>query len=218
MRTVVAVLTYNRRDLFERTMASLQGTALPFGLVVVDNGSTDGTAERVQKLGGICNRTGNHMIGYGFRLAIEAALDQEPELIVFSGDDYEYRDGWLERLAAFWEATPPKVALATCHIEPTHAYNTILGTLDAGGQRALVRGTVPSASWTFRAGLWPEIETMVPGDVHMFDKNVCRYLRQSGRLLCALNLAEHLGHGKHSWTDKPFTFGVPVDFAKWGLA
>ena len=98
MRVVVAVLSYNRLELWRRTMDSIYRTSYPFELVLFDNGSTDGTEQEVAALGGVCNDSDNHWIGHGFRESVKLAMAHEPDMIIFSADDYEYREGWLEEL------------------------------------------------------------------------------------------------------------------------
>ena len=200
MRVTVAVLTYNREDLFRRTIASLKRTQRPYERVIVDNGSTDGTAKLVAKMpGGICNQDGNRTIGHGLRLAMQAAMQTEPELVLFTADDYLYCSGWLERLVDFWENAPAKAGLCTLAVEPTYHWNTIYDARQCGGQWALRRRTVPGANWSFRASLWAEIAPMVPDDSHKYDHQVCGALQEAGYGLYALPLAEHMGAGRRSW-------------------
>ena len=46
MKVIAVVVTYNRLELLQRTVACLQGQTRPLdALLVVNNGSTDGTAE-----------------------------------------------------------------------------------------------------------------------------------------------------------------------------
>jgi glycosyltransferase involved in cell wall biosynthesis len=219
MKVVVAVLTYNRIDLFGRTTGSLKRTAYPYERIVVDNGSTDGTVAATAKMGGkiILNVTGNPMIGYGFRLATEAALEFGPDLIVFSGDDFEYRQGWLERLVAFWRDAPKTVALCGMHLETVYRWSAIRGAIEFGGQRGLVRDSLPGASWSFRPALWDQIKDLVHDDSHRYDRAVCRRLREHGRLLVALPLSEHKGHGRRMWETGPEALGTPIDRKRWRI-
>ena len=50
-RTVAVVVTYNRKDLLPLTLAGIaRGEAQPAAVVVVDNASTDGTAQYLEDL------------------------------------------------------------------------------------------------------------------------------------------------------------------------
>lgn len=218
MKVVVAVLSYNRLALWERTVASLKLTEHPFDLVLYDNGSTDGTAERVAALGGVCNQTDNHWIGHGFRECARLALEHEPDLLLLSADDYEYQEDWLTRLVAFWEAAPAKVAICSCHIYDVFRWNRILGADTYGGQRALRRLTLAGDNWSFRPELWSEIEAMIPDNGHKYDKRVSRALNVQGCTLYELDLATHIGAGHRLWTNEPVAIGTPIDREGWGLA
>lgn len=198
MKVAVAVLTYNRQPLFRQTIESLKQTALPYERVIVDNGSTDGTAALVAKMGGICNQD-NRFIGHGLRVAMKAALRTKPDLVLFTADDYLYCRGWLENLVRWWENAPRNAGLATLNVEPVFHWNTILGVLQVDGLWSFERRTVPGACWSFRPALWPQIAPLVPDDSHKYDHRVCTELRASGWRLYALPLAEHAGAGQRTW-------------------
>ena len=216
MNIVVTVLTWNRKDLFERTIASMARTQVPHTLIAVDNSSTDGTAELVEQMGGICNRSGNHNTGLGFRLAVQAALAKKAELIVFSGDDFEYHEGWLERLVAFWEAAPQHVALCGMYIEAIYPHCPVWGVAEFGGQRALLRGTLPGASWSFRPWVWHQICDLVKDNSPYYDKRAAQRLAKD-YLLCQLDLSEHTGAGRRMWREGPEDPGIPVDRVQWNI-
>lgn len=199
MKVVAAVLSYNRRALWKRTVKSLDRSTLPLELVFYDNGSSDGTEALVDQRGGVCNKTDNHTIGHGVRAAMALALKRRPDLVLLTGDDYEYHDRWLERLLAFWAVASPKVAICTLSIEPAYHWSPVIRTKVIGGQVVLVRRTVPGANWSFRPELWREIGPMVPENSHKYDHRICAHLNAQGRWLCALPLAEHIGEGRRSW-------------------
>jgi len=199
MKVCVAVLTYNRIDLFRQTIESLKKTEMHYTRVILDNGSTDGTAKLVASMaGGICNQDGNRAIGHGVRLAIEAAMETEPDVVLLTADDYLYAPNWLERLIWFWAAAPENVALCSAVVEPIYHWNTILDAREIGVW-ALQRRTVPGANWSFRASLWPELNSMIPDNRHSYDRRVCETLQERGYRIYAVPLAEHAGAGRRSW-------------------
>ncbi|MBE6806732.1 MAG: glycosyltransferase [Ruminococcaceae bacterium] len=82
-RTAAVVVTYNRKDYLLRSVHALLGQSVPVDVLVVDNASTDGTAEALQPL--LSDRvqyynTGSNLGGaggfqYGTRLAVQAGYD-----------------------------------------------------------------------------------------------------------------------------------------------
>src|SRR5262245_60292743 len=116
MRVGVGVLTYNhistgRQDDFDRTWESIERTGHPAEIHLLTNGSTDGTDQIVESLGGTVD-DGDSRIWYGNTKLIEAMGDVD--LCVLSADDLEYPENWLRRLLSFVEAGPDDVALYSC--------------------------------------------------------------------------------------------------------
>jgi len=213
MEVAVALLSFNRFELLSRTLASLADSQHPYSLALVDNGSTDGSEALVKALHGYINQDGNHTIGHGMNLAIGRALESRPDLVVFSADDYLYRLGWLRRLVSFWEAAPDEVKIVSCNWEPAYPWNAVLGTLEAGGETALIREMVPGSNWTFRACDWPLIgpvrETTGQGE----DGEILKRLRAQGFKLGALDLSIHIGEQESAWGNRSWTIAKPLDLA-----
>lgn len=216
MKVAIGLLTYNRKDLFLRTYSSLYDAAHDFTLHMVDNGSTDGTADIVAGLGGFCNRSENHSTGYGMNLAIGACLETDADLIVFTADDYQYRKGWLWKLVKFWNEAPADVAIATCHLEPHWAWNEISEADNAGGQRYVLRASIPGSNWIFHRKIAPlimPIKEQTGGE----DLQVCERLRTSGYKLAALDLAVHIGERQSAWGNESWRYAKPFDYERYGF-
>ncbi len=223
LKIAVAVLSYNRRALLERTLHSLstplartlQGQGL-LTLHLVDNGSTDGSEELVAVMGGLCNTDGDRSVGHGMNLAIGEALAAGPDLVLFTADDYRYYPDWLERLLDWWEDAPGDVVLTTCSVEPEYDWNTPRGIIVAGGETGVIRDSVPGSNWSFLAedvgDIIPVRETTGGEDLE-----ICAALRARGRLLCALDLAEHIGERRSAWGNESWRVGRPFDWKRWGL-
>jgi glycosyltransferase involved in cell wall biosynthesis len=111
----VGVLTWNhkktgREEMFYDTLLSLTNGGQAVDVVVVTNGSTDGTQETVRRLGGIVDDTDSR-IWYGMQRAIEAVIARGAEIVLFTADDITYHPGWADQLAAFWADAPEEVKL-----------------------------------------------------------------------------------------------------------
>ncbi len=212
MKISICLLTYNRFDLLLRTLDSLSGIPL----TLVDNGSTDGTAEFVSRWGGICNTDGNRTAGHGMNIAINAALKDSPDVVLFSADDYEYKPGWAEKFAAFWEHAPDEIALASCHLEDCWPWNIVDGMGRSGGVPFVTRASLPGSNWSFRAsdaGLILPIAEKTGGE----DLEICMRLRESGRKLAALDLVTHVGERASSWGNESWRYAQPIDRSFYGF-
>lgn len=217
MRVAVAVLTYNRLALLKRTLASLELGGYPYTLIVVDNGSIDGTAEYVTSIGGYCNRDGNHSMGYGGNQAVRLALLTNPDIVLLTADDVAYYPGWLARLVDFWQHAPDTVIIAATNLEPDYAWNKVLGVVDAGGERALLRASVPGDKWSFRAADWLKIGPIRAATGDREDLEICDRLITQGYGLAALDLSEHIGERVSAWGNLSWTIAKPLDRARWGV-
>ena len=223
LRLAMAVLTYNRIAMLMQTLSSLGAglyraePQIEWHLTVVDNGSHDGTQDWVAEMpAGYCNRDGNVTVGHGMNLAISRALVWEPDIVLFTADDYRYAAGWADKLAAFWGEAPAEVALVCCNLEPDYDWNKPSGVIEAGGQRALARASVPGSNWSFRAKDWPAIGPLVEttgGE----DLAVCKRLRGQGRVLCAMDLTEHIGERASAWGNGSWRVARPLDRERWGI-
>ncbi len=105
-RVSVIIPTFNRGRVLEEAVASvLAQTFTDFELIVVDDGSTDGTHERLQRYGQrlTCVRQPNR----GVSAARNAGLEQSSgELIALLDSDDLWRPGKLARQVAFFEHRP----------------------------------------------------------------------------------------------------------------
>jgi GT2 family glycosyltransferase len=109
----VVSLTYNRRDRIAGLLSKLQEQdCSPFEVIVVDNASTDGTADfvgtefpDVQLL-----RVTENMGTFSYSLGIEAARSEY--ILLMDDDGLPAFSGWLSEVVARFEANPELGAVA----------------------------------------------------------------------------------------------------------
>ncbi|MGY2873978.1 GT2 family glycosyltransferase [Marmoricola sp. URHA0025 HA25] len=108
---VAVVVTWNRRDLLQESLATVHGqTHSPAAIVVVDNASTDGTAELLDsayatELGLDVVRLRENTGGAGgFAMGIERALVHHPDLVWLLDDDTVPTPTAAEELVRTWQA------------------------------------------------------------------------------------------------------------------
>lgn len=216
LKVAVALLTYNRQDMLVRTLGSLKNPDYPYFPVIVDNGSTDGSAELVREIGGVLNKSGNHTTGRGMNIAIEEAMKYEPDIILFTADDFEYRKGFLQRLVSFWNEAPEDIVMASCYLEPAWEWNKIIKVDTAGGQRYAIRTSIPGSNWSFRAR---DIDKIFPVSEQTGgeDLAVCNRLRQQRYRLAALDLVVHIGEEQSAWGNQSWRYAQPIDKVSLGF-
>jgi GT2 family glycosyltransferase len=104
-RIAAVVVTWNRRDLLEESLDAIASQTLaPVQTVVVDNASTDGTAELLEKRSGleVVTLSANTGGAGGFAAGIERALTFDPDLVWLLDDDTVPRPTAAEALATAW--------------------------------------------------------------------------------------------------------------------
>lgn len=212
MKVAVAVLTFNRLGLLRRTLASLDAGAegMAFDQVVVDGGSSDqDQRDYVSTLPHYYQFANQVTVGASMSKAIELALRFGPDIVVFTADDYDFRSDWLSRLVSFWQAAPAEVALCCLNWEPSYPWNAVEQDLVIGGQRALIRASVPGSSWSFRAADWPAIGP-IADKTGGEDHEVNQRLRAAGRWLAALDLTLHTGERVSAWGNQSWKIARPL--------
>ena len=101
----MAVINWNRKDLLRACLESLAGQTYPnFEVIVVDNGSNDGSAVLVRELG-VCYPVSLRLIenssNRGFCAANNQAIDaSRSELVALLNNDAEADPDWLASLVA----------------------------------------------------------------------------------------------------------------------
>lgn len=174
---------------------------------------------------GLTPRPWNYTPGDGAKFLFEWALLQGysgGHVLVTSDDDMLWRGGAEERLLAIWNSTSPSnlanLILVDGLLEPEWDHNTIRGAVDAGEEKVLLRDSVPGAAWSLPMRHAPEVLRAIEPRFG-YDSGVCQVMRQSGGVLAAVDLCEHIGEDASTHENRPTRDlrGRPVDVAKWGL-
>jgi N-acetylglucosaminyl-diphospho-decaprenol L-rhamnosyltransferase len=114
----VAVVAYNRYDLTESCLRHLGAQSREHRLIVCDNGSTDGTAERVAA-GWPAARVVRMETNRGFAEACNAAVAAgDGEAVVLLNNDVDCRPDFVERVVAPLEADPSVGSVAALCVRP----------------------------------------------------------------------------------------------------
>ena len=166
-RVVAVVVTYNRQDLLPITLAGIAaGQVVPDAVVVVDNASTDGTAEYLKNLSyslplDIITLSQNMGGAGGFAVGIDRALARHnPDLVWVMDDDTEPTENTLHESVQAWESYSPdrsrRPALIASRVVWTngedHPMNTMRTMFGAGSgrhRRAQAVGGRPIRSASF---------------------------------------------------------------------
>ena len=102
-RILAVVVTFNRRELLRRCVEALQAqTRPPDELLVINNGSTDGTEEMLREAGVPCLTQANVGSAGGWHAGINRALSEGFDAIWLMDDDGFPDPRALERLEASW--------------------------------------------------------------------------------------------------------------------
>jgi GT2 family glycosyltransferase len=105
-RVCVVIPTWNGRELLDRALASLARQTVAADVVVVDNGSTDGTAAHLAEAWpavAVVSLEGNR----GFAAAVNAGVAASScEYVALLNNDMEPEPAWLESLVAALDADP----------------------------------------------------------------------------------------------------------------
>lgn len=99
MHPILLIPHYNRRELLERVLAALKQQTVPHFVLVIDNGSPDGSAELAEQLGADVMRLDrNYGFAYAVNRGIERGLNQGAEYIGIVNNDVVPAPDWLEKL------------------------------------------------------------------------------------------------------------------------
>lgn len=100
----IIVLCWNNLTLTEKCLASVEKYSNDFELILIDNGSDDGTEHRLGALGGPNTYVQRNEKNRGFAAAInQGAKLAKGDYLVFLNNDCGVTEGWLEKMAAHFK-------------------------------------------------------------------------------------------------------------------
>ena len=115
MKIEVVTPVHNRKELTLgclRSLARVDQTGIDVHFIVVDDGSTDGTAEALREEFPeveIIQGDGNLWYTAGMNAGISAALEHEPDYVLALNNDSEFDPDFLQRMVATAEENPRSV-------------------------------------------------------------------------------------------------------------
>lgn len=96
--TTILILTYNAWEKTKQCLASIKSvTQIPYQVLVIDNGSTDGTVEHLRADNSIFNIENSHNLGFAGGFNIGLPLIKTPYFVI-SNSDVVMTKNWLKRL------------------------------------------------------------------------------------------------------------------------
>lgn len=197
----VVIPTRNRSHFLERVFRSLLRQDYPadrFELIVVDNGSSDDTAPRLQDLAERSSSTHRVMLvredrlGLVFARHTGAAL-ATGDILLFGDDDAEFDERWISAVAETFSSYPEAGAVGTkiairWDREPeqwVRRFESLLGALDYGDRIVVRRGQyINGGSFAIRKDVLRKVRGFNPGQKGAYivgdsETGLCRKLHRA---------------------------------------
>lgn len=149
--TSIIIPTYNQKDLVLQCIASIEAhTELPYEIIVVDDGSTDGTREALHKRRGAL-RIGIHQQNLGFSSAVNTGLMMaKGRTIVLLNNDVLVTERWLSQmLIALNSSSAAAVGPVTNYISGEQQIDTAYSTLPEMEAFAAKYNVSDSLKWRY---------------------------------------------------------------------
>ncbi len=169
----VVVVAYNRYDLTERCLSHLARQTVEHQLIICDNGSTDGTSERLREQypsARLLRLQSNSAFAIACNRGVGAG---DGEIVVLLNNDVECRPDFLEQAVAPFEADARLGSVATLMLQPGEelidsigmtADPTLAGFLRLHGQPASQAESTlpvltgpPGTAAAYRRAAWEEL-------------------------------------------------------------
>lgn len=107
----ILILTYNTLDKTKQCISSIKSTTeIPYKILVIDNGSTDGTIEYLRKDGEIFHIENSQNLGFATGFNIGLAMIDTPYFVI-SNSDVVMTENWLKRMIEHLSEDPQLMAV-----------------------------------------------------------------------------------------------------------
>lgn len=219
--TWAVIFTYNRKDFLEKAARSMRAAEPSIKIIVVDNGSTDGTQQTLVQLysEGIVDKIllNRHedvpqwQKAYNIHQVFRLLTPEECEYLVWMDDDVFVRQPFLKPAHSILEQLGSSgVALVSMLTDEDQ--NSIHATQEEktiDGVHVRIKGTFNGAFVFFPAALLREIG-LPPiregsDDLSSEDWYYSRLLQSKGMKIAAVHFADHMGVAGNSMREKMFS-------------
>lgn len=187
MKVYVIVLNWNGIDLVEACLDSLLEQTYPAEVVVVDNGSTDGSVELLEKKYSkihLFKEDKNHGFAGGVNIGIKFAMDNGADAVALFNNDTVAEENWVENLVDSLQ-DQPDVGVVTSrltqmdkkHLDSTGDFYTTWGMPFPRGRNQKAEGNFLKREYVFGASGGASLyRTKVFDDIGVFDETFFAYL------------------------------------------
>jgi GT2 family glycosyltransferase len=186
VKVYLVVLNWNGKDIVEKCLDSLKKQSPPVETIVVDNGSTDGSAEIIEKkypVVHLIKKSKNHGFAGGVNIGIKHAIKNGAEAIALFNNDAIADKEWLAGLISTLDSDS-KIGIATGklmqldgnHIDSTGDLYTIWGLPFPRGRDQAAENSYDKPEFVFGASGGASIyRTKMLKDIGLFDEAFFAY-------------------------------------------
>lgn len=186
LKVAVVIPNLNGKDRLPATLDSLMAQSLPAKLIVVDNGSIDGSADFIEANHSevvVIRRDKNYGFTGGVNPGIELAIKQGFKYVALLNNDAVADKDWLKHLVNFMEAHP-NAGIATSkicdagktHLDSTGDLYTIWGLPYPRGRGEPFSNKYDKDTWVFGASGGASIyRSRMLRQVGLFDQDFFAY-------------------------------------------
>lgn len=186
MKVYVVVLNWNGKDFVEECLNSLQRQTYKAELVVVDNGSTDGSVELIEKKYPkihLIKERMNHGFAGGVNIGIKYAIKNNADAIALFNNDAVAKKDWLEQLVKTMTQNS-SAGIITCklmrsdkkHFDSTGDFYSIRGIPFPRGRNTSDKGQYEKMEEVFGASGGASLyRTELLNDIGLFDERFFAY-------------------------------------------